>query len=206
MKLRRLHTLLAPVAALAVATSFTACDKVDKADKKTTEQPGQPPTAPADPAPQPAKVAATPAVPSADITALRAAYGFAARLPKDVEAFSANYRLHDLWEKLSGSKWSATLLGLSVVKENPEHENAQFNLGVLSIKSGQFEKAIERFEKVLTINPKRNEAQILLGESYMKTGNKEKALENLEKAKKQATDPQLIQEVSSLISQVNSNH
>ena len=93
-----------------------------------------------------------------------------------------------------------------VVKENPEHENAQFNLGVLSIKSGQFEKAIERFEKVLTINPKRNEAQILLGESYMKTGNKEKALENLEKAKKQATDPQLIQEVSNLISQVNNNH
>lgn len=117
MKLRRLHTLFAPVAALAVATSFTACEKPGK---KTTEQPGLPPSPPADPAPQPAKAAPAPAVPSADIAALRAAYGFAARLPKDIEAFSANYRLHDLWEKLSGSKWSATLLALPVVKETPE--------------------------------------------------------------------------------------
>lgn len=117
MKLRRLHTFLAPVAALAVAASFAACDK---AEKKPTEETNQPPTPSAETAPQPAKAAPAPAAPAADIAALRAAYGFAARLPKDVEAFSASYRLHDLWAKLSGSKWSATLLALPMVKENPD--------------------------------------------------------------------------------------
>ena len=122
MKLNRLHTLFAPLAAVAVVTSFAACDK---AEKKTAEESSQPPKpsaegAPQPPKPAPAPVAATPAAPAADIAALRPAYGFTARLPKDVEAFSANYRLHDLWEKLSATQWSATLLALPMVKENRE--------------------------------------------------------------------------------------
>ena len=119
MKHRRLHTLFAPVAALAVATSFAACDK---AEKKIAEETNQSPKATVESALQSAKEALTPAAPAADIAALRAAYGFAARLPKDVEAFSANYRLHDLWEKLSATKWSATLLALPLVKENREFQ------------------------------------------------------------------------------------
>jgi tetratricopeptide (TPR) repeat protein len=93
-----------------------------------------------------------------------------------------------------------------VVSKNPEHENAQFNLGVLSVKSGQYDKAIERFQKVLQINPSRKEMYYMIGKSYILSGNKEKALENLEKLKKETTDLQLIEQTNSLISQININH
>jgi tetratricopeptide (TPR) repeat protein len=93
-----------------------------------------------------------------------------------------------------------------VVTKNPNHENAQFNLGVLSVKSGQYEKAIERFQKVLEINPTRKEMYYMIGKSYMLAGNKEKALETLEKLKKETSNLQLIEQTNSLISQININH
>lgn len=54
----------------------------------------------------------------ADAAALREAYGFAARLPKDVESFAANYRLAALWTSLAESKWASTLMSLPPVKED----------------------------------------------------------------------------------------
>ncbi|HRH65209.1 MAG TPA: tetratricopeptide repeat protein [Bacteroidia bacterium] len=105
----------------------------------------------------------------------------------------------------TGNPMQGILMLREVIKENPEHENAQFNLGILSVRSGQMDKAAERFEKVLSINPKRVEARFLLAQTYMKLGDNSKALQNLEQLKKENTDPQLNQEVNSLISQIN-NH
>jgi hypothetical protein len=113
MKRRRLHTLLASLTATIVATSFVACEK------KKADQPAPPPGTG-----EPAKEAPAAPVPPADIAGLKAAYGFAARLPKDVEGFSASYRLHELWVKLSGSKWAATLLNMQAVKQAPQLQMA----------------------------------------------------------------------------------
>ena len=92
-----------------------------------------------------------------------------------------------------------------VVSKNPNHENAQFNLGILSVKSGQYEKAVERFQKVLEINPARKEMYFMIGKAYFLSGNKEKALQTLEKLKKETVNAQLIEEANSLISQININ-
>lgn len=105
----------------------------------------------------------------------------------------------------TGNPMQGILMLREVVKQNPEHESAQFNLGILSVRSGQMEKAAERFEKVLAINPKRIEARYLLGQTYMKLGDYKKALLNFEQVKKESSDPQLNQEVNSLINQIN-NH
>ena len=92
-----------------------------------------------------------------------------------------------------------------VVAENPEHENAQFNLGALSMKSGQYAKAAERFEKVHAINPSRKEIYLAIGRAYMMAGNKEKALENFERLKKETTNPELTGQANNYINQI-SNH
>ncbi len=92
-----------------------------------------------------------------------------------------------------------------VVSKNPEHENAQFNLGVLSMRSGQYLKAAERFEKVLSINPSRKEMYLLSGRAYMMAGNSEKAAQNFEKLKKETADATLIAEADKYINQL-SNH
>lgn len=135
MKRRPLHLLLAPVTAFFVAAAFVACDK---APEKTSDAPKPeapkpaaekiaeaPKLAPAQPAPaQPGADAAKPVASVADIVKIAPTYGFVARLPKDVEAFSAIYRLHDIWVSISNSKWAATLLDLEPVKQNPDIQNS----------------------------------------------------------------------------------
>lgn len=106
----------------------------------------------------------------------------------------------------TGEPMKGIALLREVVSKNPEHENAQFNLGVLSVKSGQYAKAIERFEKVIQINPARKEMYFIIGKTYMMEGNKEKAIENLERLKKETSDLQLLEQANSLINQININH
>ena len=126
MKRRPIHALLA----LAVASSFVACDK--KADTATNPpakpaepaKPGEPakPAEPAKPTETPKTVATAPAAAPANVSAISATYGFAAVLPKDVEAFSTHFRLHDLWVKLSGSNWSKTLLNMPGLKDDAKFQ------------------------------------------------------------------------------------
>ena len=121
MKRRSLHAIFASTAALAVAATFVACDK------KSVDQPAAPQNgtaAPSSPtkAADAVKNAVASALPSADIAAIRGAYGIAVQLPKSVEAFSVNLNLHDLWVKLSNSKWAATLINLPALKEEPKFQ------------------------------------------------------------------------------------
>lgn len=67
-----------------------------------------------------------------------------------------------------------------VVSANPKHEMAQYNLGMLSVKSGQLDKAIERFNTVLEINPARNEVNFFLGQVYIQKGDTAQAIRTLE--------------------------
>ena len=54
-----------------------------------------------------------------------------------------------------------------VLNKDPENVDAMTNLGYFAIQSGQFEKAVERFEKVLSIDPNNAEAYIYLTDAYL---------------------------------------
>lgn len=86
-----------------------------------------------------------------------------------------------------------------VVTKNPEHEMAQYNLGMLSVKSGQLDKAIERFTKVLSINPKRSEMHFFLGQIYTSKGQIEKAVAEYELFQSTTSDPEAAKEVKKII-------
>jgi tetratricopeptide (TPR) repeat protein len=105
----------------------------------------------------------------------------------------------------TGEPMKGIMMLREVVTENPEHENAQFNLGVLSMKSGQYTKAAERFEKVLSINPARKEMYLMTGRAYMMAGNNEKAKENFERLKKESNNPELKGQADNYLKQI-SNH
>lgn len=92
-----------------------------------------------------------------------------------------------------------------VVQAAPKHVMAQYNLGILSVKSGQLDKAVVRFENVLAIDSSFMDARFLLGKTYMQMGNNAAALINFETLKKESKDAALVKEVESLISQIN-NH
>ena len=55
----------------------------------------------------------------------------------------------------------------SLSEKHPENADLQWNMGLFSIQSGQYEKAAARFEKVITIDAQRLDAYMQLAVSYL---------------------------------------
>jgi tetratricopeptide (TPR) repeat protein len=87
----------------------------------------------------------------------------------------------------------APMQGVTLLREviatDPNNEKALFNLGILSIQSGQHEKAVERFRQLAQLNPKHAQAHFYLAVSLAATGKKEAARQMFEKARKLDPDP-----------------
>jgi len=126
-------------------------------------------------------------------------------LRKNPENLDAKTDLGVCYAEGTSNPMQGIMMLREVVNQNPEHENAQFNLGVLSMRSGQYEKAAERFQKVLSINPQRKEMYLMAGRAYMLAGNTEKAAAYFEKLKKETADAALVAEANNYINQLN-NH
>ena len=62
-----------------------------------------------------------------------------------------------------------------ILEKEPKNKEALFNLGVLSIQSRQFNKAIERFNQLLIIDSLDKRAYLHLGISNFELGNEEEA-------------------------------
>ena len=80
-----------------------------------------------------------------------------------------------------------TLL-LDVVKQDPKNLKANLNLGLFSMKSGQFDKAVERFKTVIDIAPSA-EAWFYLASSYENMNMNTEAIAAYLKTKEIAADP-----------------
>jgi tetratricopeptide (TPR) repeat protein len=76
-----------------------------------------------------------------------------------------------------------------VLEADPRNEFALFNMGMLSIQSGQYDRAIERLTELVAINQKHIQGQLLLGVAYMNKGMKKEAREQFEKVKTLDSDP-----------------
>ena len=77
-----------------------------------------------------------------------------------------------------------------VIEKDPNNETALFNLGYLSMQSGQYSKAVDRFKKLIEVNPQHSTGMFYLGLSYSELGNKQKARDCFEKAKTLDKDPE----------------
>lgn len=88
---------------------------------------------------------------------------------------------------------------LGITREQPDNIPANLMLGQLSIRSGQMDKAQDRFEKVLAIEPENTEALYFLAEVYKSKGNKEKAIELLEECKRIVNNPDFSREIDNYI-------
>ena len=93
-----------------------------------------------------------------------------------------------------------------VLEQDPENINALINLGYFSTKSGQYEKAIERFELVIKIDPEFSDAYLYLSDVYLQMGNKEEAANYLEKFKEFIEDPAGKEEIEIYIENLRNNN
>jgi outer membrane protein len=76
-----------------------------------------------------------------------------------------------------------------VLAQDSKNELALFNMGMLSIQSGQAARAIEYLERLINVNPNHLQGQLLLGLAWMNNGDKEKAKEQFLKVKQMDKDP-----------------
>jgi tetratricopeptide (TPR) repeat protein len=90
-----------------------------------------------------------------------------------------------------------------VVADNPDYEPALFNLGMLSLKSNQYAKALERFKHIVNNNPNNAQAQFYWAFALVRLGRGPEAQPIIEKLKKQkGLDPALAVELDNLLAEI----
>ena len=94
------------------------------------------------------------------------------------------------------------LLLREVVAQSPDFEPALFNLGLLSMRSNQFAKAVERFKHIIQNNPKNTKAAFYLGVSLVRLGRNDEAKEVLLKVKSMDKDAAVQAEVSEILNEL----
>ncbi|MDB4924499.1 tetratricopeptide repeat protein [Mucilaginibacter sp.] len=90
---------------------------------------------------------------------------------------------------------------LDVVKQDPNNESANLNLGLFSMKSGQYEKAVQRFKTIIAHKP-QFEPYFYLAESYKQLGQKAEAIAAYQKCKEMMPDPVFGQRIDQYIKEL----
>ena len=91
---------------------------------------------------------------------------------------------------------------MEVLEEDSTNIDALINLGYFSIQSTQYDKALERFNRVLEIDPENAEAFLYLTDLYVQMGEIEKGISYLEKYKSFQKDPLVIEQVEAYIEEL----
>ena len=100
-----------------------------------------------------------------------------------------------------GSPMQGIMLLLDVVKQDPNNRNANLNLGLFAMKSGQFEKAVARFKTVIA-QKEEVEPYFYLAESYKQLGMKKEAIAAYQKCKEMIPDPIISQKIDQYIKEL----
>ena len=102
----------------------------------------------------------------------------------------------------SGAPMEGILALRDVADKYPEEALPQFYLGMFSIQTGQLEKAIGRFERVVELEPNNTEAWKMLGQVYLELENNEKARESFERFLELPTDEEAKRQVEKVLEEI----
>ncbi len=91
---------------------------------------------------------------------------------------------------------------LKVTQANPANFEAQFNMGLFSMQSGQYDKAIGRFKTAMELRSDLPEIRLYLSEALTGAGQMEEARKTLQELKNLTRDTMLIQEVDRRLNQI----
>jgi|SRR3954468_88 len=104
---------------------------------------------------------------------------------------------------------SQPMKGIALLKEvekvDSNNVNLQLNFAFFSEKSGQWDKAIKRFEKVLAIKPDLIDVHLHLAEAYRQKGDKKNAIKSLEKYITLVNDVDIKTEIQNYINQLKNS-
>ena len=101
------------------------------------------------------------------------------------------------------SPMQGIMLLREVLDADPTNELALFNLGILSMRSNQYTKAVGRFEQILQSHPGNTKAQFYLGVCLVELGRNDEAKKVLADVKKKEKDPVIQQAIGELEQRLN---
>lgn len=100
-----------------------------------------------------------------------------------------------------GAPMDGIAMLVEVVNKDPKNVKALMQLGLFSVKSGQFDKAIERFKSVLEIK-KSFEAYFFLATAYESLDRKEEAIEAYTNSKNIVASPTMTKFIDSKLAEL----
>lgn len=94
-----------------------------------------------------------------------------------------------------------------ILEEDPENIEVHYRLGLFSLQSGQMDKAVMRFEKVVGMkNPTYPDALFYLGQAYQGLGDKSKAIDAYTRYKTNTTDTVVVKGVDRIINELSNKN
>ena len=100
-----------------------------------------------------------------------------------------------------GSPMQGIMLLLDVVKQDPNNRSANLSLGMFAMKSGQYEKAVQRFKTIIAQKPEV-EPYFYLAESYKQLGMKKEAIDAYQKCREMMPDQAFDQRIDEYIKEL----
>jgi tetratricopeptide (TPR) repeat protein len=100
-----------------------------------------------------------------------------------------------------GSPMQGIMMLLDVVKQDPKNRKANLSLGLFAMKSGQYEKAVQRFKTIIA-QKAEVEPYFYLAESYKQLGQKKEAIDAYQKCKEMMPDPVFNQKIDEYIKEL----
>lgn len=103
----------------------------------------------------------------------------------------------------SNNPMQGILMLREIAEKDPKHVKSQLNLGLLSVQSKQFDKALVRFENVLKLDPNHTEASYYKGVVLMELGKAEEAKKVFNQLlDKKDIDPAIKQSVEAYLKEI----
>jgi tetratricopeptide (TPR) repeat protein len=135
----------------------------------------------------------------------KAIMNFQSALEKDSSNLTAKTSLGACYVEGTQEPMKGIALLREVVAKDSTFIEAHLRLAMFAVQSGQFEKAIERYKKILEINPSFIEAHLYMGEVYASMNQKEKAINSLLKFKELSNDALVDSEIDKYIKQLKNS-
>jgi tetratricopeptide (TPR) repeat protein len=104
--------------------------------------------------------------------------------------------------ELDGEVMKGVTMLREVLEADSNQAQAIYTLGVLSMRSEQYDKAIQRFEKLTRLQPFNAENYFYLAEAYARYGDVKSAMASYEKCKTLLNDKEAKKEIDKIIQQL----
>ncbi|MFC3197174.1 tetratricopeptide repeat protein [Parapedobacter deserti] len=132
----------------------------------------------------------------------KAIHAYQRALELDADNLDAKTGLGSAYVSGTNNPMAGIALLQEVVKADPSHIEANKSLGLFSMQSRQFDRAIDRFKTVVSLQPDA-ESYFYLATSYENIGLKREAIAAYENSRDLAADPTLTQFINRKIDELS---